>query len=76
MKQLKCLLGGERVRVDRHKNELRRSCPCGGLKHFYGAFLLGFLWLLNLAFPGSESVFGISQGPPMCPCASLSQAGF
>ena len=26
--------------------------------------------------PGSESVFGVSQGPPMCACASLSQDGF
>ena len=30
----------------------------------------------HLALPGSESVFGISQGPPMCACASLSQDGF
>ena len=65
-----------RKSVREYTGRLRESGPCGGLKHFYGAFLLGFLWLLNLAFPGSESVFGISQGPPMCPCASLSQAGF
>ena len=26
--------------------------------------------------PGSESVSGASQGPPLCACASLSQDGF
>ncbi|KAM9052086.1 uncharacterized protein AAG666_001621 isoform 1-T9 [Megaptera novaeangliae] len=30
----------------------------------------------HLALPGSESIFGISQDPPMCVCASLSQDGF
>ena len=36
----------------------------------------GFPLTNHLALPGSESVFGISQGPPMCACASLSQGGF
>ena len=29
-----------------------------------------------LALPGSASLFGVSQGSPMCACASLSQDGF
>ena len=50
--------------------------PSGSLNHFYGAFLLGFLWpvaLLCLVL----SVLGVSQGPLMCACPSLtSQGGF
>ena len=30
----------------------------------------------HLALPGSESVFGITQGPPLCARTSLSQDGF
>ena len=36
----------------------------------------GFPLTNHLALPGSESVFGTSQGPPMCAHASLSQDGF
>ena len=35
----------------------------------------GFPLTNHLALPGSESVFGISQGPPLCACTSLSQHG-
>ena len=31
---------------------------------------------IHLAFPGSESVFGLSQGPSLGPGTSLSQDGF
>ena len=31
----------------------------------------GFPSDCHLALPGSESVFGISQGPPMCVCVHL-----
>ena len=40
-----------------------------------GPFLPGFLWPIT-AFPGSEPVFSITQGPPLRACASLSQDGF
>ena len=36
----------------------------------------GFPLTNYLALPGSESVFGILQGPPLCACAFLSQDGF
>ena len=39
-----------RKRVRGHTGGLRQSCPRGGLKHFYGAFLLDFLWLITLLF--------------------------
>ena len=49
MKQVKCLLGGKRVRVDRHTGGLRgESRPRGSLNHFYGTFLPGFLWPIIL----------------------------
>ena len=50
MKQEKCLLGGKRVRVNRHtlagsERELR---PSASLNHLHGAFLPGFLWPIIL----------------------------
>ena len=39
-----------RKRVRGHTGGLRGSCPRVGLRHFYGAFLLGFLWLIILLF--------------------------
>ena len=50
MKQIKRLLGGKRVRVNRltrvgSEIELR---PRGSLNHLYGAFLPGFLWPIIL----------------------------
>ena len=33
-----------RTYVDTQGNSQGESCPCGGLNHFYGASLLGFLW--------------------------------
>ena len=36
----------------------------------------GFPLASHLALSGSESIFGLSQDPPMCACVSLSQDGF
>ena len=35
----------------------------------------GFPLVNHLALPGSESIFGLSQDPPLCACTSLSQDG-
>ena len=50
MKQLKCLLGGKRVRVNRltQVSSERESCPHGTLNLLHAAFLLGFLWPIIL----------------------------
>ena len=49
--------------------------PHGGFNHFYEVFLLvSFGQLLQL--PGSQSIFSISQGLPMCALESLSQVEF
>ena len=48
VKQVKCLLGGKGyvdIRVGSEGHAL-----VVGLRHFYGAFLLGFLWLIILLF--------------------------
>ena len=58
------------MRVDRYKNELRRSCPCGGLSHLYEAFLPDCPLASHLALSSSESVFGLTQDPPLCACIS------
>ena len=64
----------------RHLGALRESCPQGSLNHFYGSFILGFLWpviLLCLVLRlSSKFVLRLSQGPPMCVHVSLSQDGF
>ena len=49
--QVKCLLGEERVQyvwIDTWADSERESHPQGDLNHFYGAFLLGFLWPMIL----------------------------
>ena len=56
--------------VDRHVGELRESHPYGGLNHLYGAFLPDFPLPSHIALPGSESVFGLTQDPPLCACIS------
>ena len=75
--------------MDRHTGGLRErdaeSHPCGTLSYFCGLFLLGFLWpVIFLPFylvnhfdlSGSQSIFSVSQDPPMCVHPSLSQYGF
>ena len=48
LKQVKCLLEGKRVCVDRHTGRLWDLCPRGGLNCLHGAFLPGFLWPIIL----------------------------
>ena len=65
--------------VDRHMARLRERAaelrPCGSWitfrGHFFWASFVQSSW-----FPGLQSVFGISQDPPMGAYASLSQDGF
>ena len=77
MKQVKCLLGGETVRVDRHTGRLREKVvPSWEFESLLWGIPSRFPLANHLAFPGSESVFGISQCPPMCAHTSLSQDGF
>ena len=53
----------------------RKSCLRGSLNHIYEAFFqVSFGSLFTL--PGSDSLFGVSQDPPMCKHASLSQVVF
>ena len=74
MKQVKCLLGGKRVRVDRHTGGLRVAPSWSSESHLSG-MSSGFPLANHLALPGSKSVIGVSQGPPLCACAPLSQDG-
>lgn len=62
---------GSTVCADRHAE--RRALAVAD--RFYGACLPGFLWPVIFALPGSESVFDVSQGPPLCACSSLNPGG-
>ena len=66
--------------MDRHTGRLTGRVaelyPHGILSYFYGAFLLGFLLANHLYLPCSQSMFSISQDPPMCVHTSLSQDEF
>ena len=44
--------------------------------HVYGGISSGFPLASHLALPDSESIFGLSQSPPICAHVSLSQNGF
>ena len=55
---------------------LIESCPRGSLQSFMWGISYGFSLANHFELPGSESVFGVSQDPPMCVRASLSQDGF
>ena len=49
----------------RHMVGLRQFHSYGSLNHFYEAVILIFLWSVIFVYlPGSEFVFGISQGLP------------
>ena len=77
MKQVKCLLGGKRVHVDRHMGRLReRATPSWLFESLLWSISSGFPLANHLVLAGSESTFGLSQHPPMCAHASLSQDGF
>ena len=45
-------------------------------KSFIWGSSSGFPLANHLTLPGSESTFGLTQGPPLCMCTSLSQDGF
>ena len=45
------------------------------LNQFYAQFFWVFPMASHLALPGSESVFGVSQGVLLCVYTSLSQDG-
>ena len=59
-----------------HRQPQRELNPHGGLNYFYGGLSSEFPLMNHLALPGSESVFGISQDPPMSAFTSLSKDGF
>lgn len=74
--------GTESVRRDvcRESTSGLRERECamhfgGGLNHLYEA---GSVFPLANHFAPSwlESLFGLTQGPPLCACASFSQDGF
>ena len=52
--------------MDRHRAD-SESHPRGSLNHLYGAFPLGFLWLIILLC----LVLNLSQGPPLCSRAKM-----
>ena len=58
MKQVKCLVGGKRVHVNRHTQagSERKFHSCGSLNH-YGPFLLGFLQSIILLYLSSYLVY-------------------
>ena len=58
------------VWIDTWVGSKREFCSLGNLDHFWVSFGQ------SPCLPGSESVFGISQGPPVCARASLNQDGF
>ena len=59
-----------------HRQAQRELNLHGGLNYFYGGISSAFPLMNHLALPGSESVFGISQDPPMSACTSLSKDAF
>ena len=71
------VLGGKGVHMDRHTGGLRkRVTPSWQSESLLRGISSRFPLTNHLALPGSESVFGLSQGPPLCVITSLSQDGF
>ena len=68
------------VYVDRHMSKLRGKVPeshtCGSLNHLHGHFFQVFFGHDHFDLPGSQTLFGISQDPPICRQASLRQDRF
>ena len=55
------------MRVDRHTGGLRvRVVPAWWFESLIWGISSGFPLVSHLALPGSESVFGLSQAPPLC----------
>ena len=57
-------------------SERERAVPSWSFESLMWGISSGLNLANHLALPHSESVFGLSQGPPMCARASLSQDGF
>ena len=69
------------IRVDRHMGRCRESLSCAvmqlcSLNYFYGVLLSRFPLANHFDLPGLQSIFGISQDPPICVHASFSREGF
>ena len=63
--------------MDRHTGGLReRVTPSWWFESLIWGISSGFPLANHLTLLGSVSLFGLSQGPPMCAHASLSQDGF
>ena len=76
VKQVKYLLRGKRVHVDDTQAGSERVEPSWWFKLLLWGIPSGFPLTNHLALHSSESVFGISQDPPMSACTSLSKDGF
>ena len=82
VKQVKCLLRSKIVQSvwkDTRVLSGRESCwvaPSWQLESLLWGISSRFPLANRLNFPGSLSIFGISQDPPMCAHTSLSQDGF
>ena len=56
--------------------DLGRAMPLWWFESILWGVSSGFPLASHLDLSGSESIFGVSQDPPVCTCASLSQDGF
>ena len=74
VKQIKHLWKGKKstVHVDRHMDRLKES---HSLMVTWITYMGHFFWV-SVDLSGSEFIFGVSQDPPICVHASLSQGGF
>ena len=64
--------------VDRHRGELRvsRVVPSWQFELLSWGISSGFPLANHFDLPGSQSIFDLSQNPPMGVCQSLGQDGF
>ena len=78
MKQVFIRRNKSTVYVDRHRGELRvsRVVPSWQFELLSWGISSGFPLANHFDLPGSQSTFDVSQDPPMCLHASLSQDGF
>ena len=77
VKQVKCVLvGGKGVKyVWKDTGVDSELHPHGSWHQLCGTFLPDFLWW-SFWLAWFESIFDISQDPPVCTCTSLNQDGF
>ena len=62
--------------MDSGRERVAESQPRGSLDSFYGGISFWFPLANHCDLPGSRFRFGVSQDPPVCAHASLSQDGF